>query len=87
VSAYSVQLTGAAQKELDKLPKKAAAKVLAALRDLREEPRPQGCKKLVGTKNTFRVRVGDYRVVYEVYDDKVLVLVIRVRHRKDAYRE
>lgn len=65
---------------MDKLPKKAATKLLTALRDLRDEPRPHGCKKLVGTKNTFRIWVGDYRVVYEVYDDKVLILVIRVRH-------
>jgi mRNA-degrading endonuclease RelE of RelBE toxin-antitoxin system/predicted RNase H-like HicB family nuclease len=63
-------LTGAAQKELDKLPKKSAAKILEALRELRDEPRPHGCKKLVGTKNTFRIRVGDYRVVYEVRWDK-----------------
>lgn len=53
---------------------------------LADEPRPPGSKKLSGHENRYRVRLGDYRIIYEVYDHQVLVLVLRVRHRKDAYR-
>jgi mRNA interferase RelE/StbE len=85
VKPYRVELTRAAKKELDILPRKTIDRILPALRELRVDPRPRGCKKLAGMKNTFRIRVGDYRVVYEVHEDSVLVMVIRVRHRKDAY--
>ena len=86
MKVYQVQLTRTAEKELEGLPKQAADRILSRIRGLGAEPRPRDCKKLVGQKNAFRIRVGDYRVVYEIHDDKVIVLVIRIRHRKDAYQ-
>ncbi len=59
----------------------------AKLRALAEDPRPRGCKKLAGREDIWRVRVGDYRVLYQILDDALLVLVVRVRHRKDVYEE
>ncbi|MFM7205482.1 MAG: type II toxin-antitoxin system RelE family toxin [Planctomycetaceae bacterium] len=60
-------------------------RVFAALEGLAESPRPEGCSKLTG-RDAWRVRVGDYRIIYEVHDDTQVVLVVVIRHRKDAYR-
>jgi mRNA interferase RelE/StbE len=85
VSRYSVQLTRAARKELTALPTIIQDRIITAIEGLEEEPRPAGCKKLRGSKDTYRIRVRDYRIVYEINDDAIVVLVIRIRHRRDAY--
>ncbi len=59
--------------------------MIAALRALEENPRPPGVKKLRGRENEWRIRVGDYRIVYEIHDRILLVIVIRIRHRSKAY--
>lgn len=53
---------------------------------LADDPRPTGVVKLAGDDNLWRIRIGNYRVVYEIYDDQLIVLVLRVAHRKDIYR-
>ena len=60
--------------------------MVAAIRMLAQEPRPRGCRKLTTTRNDYRVRVGDYRVVYEVDDTSRTIRVMLVRHRSKAYR-
>ena len=60
--------------------------MLESVETLAENPYPVGVRKLEGAEFTYRIRVGDYRVIYEVYNDVLIVEVIRVRHRKDAYR-
>jgi len=59
---------------------------IAAIRALGNNPRPAGCRKLAGSKNDWRIRVGDYRVIYEITDAVWIVRVNRVRHRREAYR-
>ncbi len=59
--------------------------IIAALDALAVEPRPLGVKKLVGSKSTYRIRVGDYRIIYEINDGTLTVTVVRAAHRKDAY--
>mgnify|MGYP001580816136 FL=1 len=49
-------------------------------------PRPKGVKKLTGTDDLYRIRVGDYRIVYQIHDDRLIVLVVRIGHRRDVYR-
>jgi mRNA interferase RelE/StbE len=85
VTRYSVELTSAAAKQVRKLDAPARARVLRALAGLADEPRPSGVKKLVGTDNAWRIRVGDYRVIYEIDDGSVVVVVFRVAHRRDVY--
>jgi mRNA interferase RelE/StbE len=85
VTRYSVELTSAAAKQVRKLDAAARARVLRALTGLADEPRPSGVKKLVGTDNAWRIRVGDYRVIYEIDDGIVVVVVFRVAHRRDVY--
>ena len=83
---YRVLLERAAEKDLRKLPPNIHDRIIAAIRGLAANPRPPGCRKLVGSKNDWRIRVGDYRVLYEIADAIRVVRVNRVRHRRDAYR-
>lgn len=83
--SYRVELTTAAARQVKKLPRPARDRVLDAIEDLAEEPRPHGAKKLVGEKSAWRVRVGDYRVIYDVLDDELVVTVVRAAHRRDVY--
>lgn len=61
-------------------------RIASAIDTLADDPTPYGCKKLVGSEHTYRIRVGDYRIVYEIQSAKLVVSVIRVRHRRDVYR-
>ncbi|WP_353987205.1 type II toxin-antitoxin system RelE family toxin [Ruicaihuangia caeni] len=82
---YRVEFTTAAAKELRKLDTGIRRRILLAIAVLQGDPRPDGCKKLVGESNAWRIRVGDYRVLYEVLDDVLVVTVVRVAHRREVY--
>lgn len=82
---YVVEVLRSSQKVLEKFSADEQERVLAVLEGLAEEPRPDGCKKLSG-RDAWQVRVGDYRVIYEVADDTHRVIVVVIAHRKDAYR-
>jgi len=84
--AYQVELLPSAHRALKKLPRPIQIQIAAELRELAENPRPAGVVKLVGAENLWRIRVGSFRVVYEILDDRLVVLVLRVAHRKDVYR-
>ena len=83
---YRVEVARAAEKALFRLPKNAISKIIAAIQSLAINPYPDGCRKLTGEHHTFRVRIGVYRIIYEVFDDIILVKVLKIGHRKDAYR-
>src|SRR5882762_4379263 len=86
--AYSVELLPAARRVLRKLDKPVARRIVATLTALAGDPRPHGARALSGTERPMlRVRVGDYRIVYEVHDSRLVVLVIFVGHRRDIYRQ
>ncbi len=82
---HSVEFKRSARKELSNLPQDIHARVLRAVMNLSENPRPAGCKKLCA-ENLWRIRVGNYRVVYEILDDALVVLVITIAHRREVYR-
>ena len=86
MASYSIEWKDSAAKELQKLPKSVIARILAAVETLVVNPRPDGVRKLTDTESTCRIRIGDYRVVYKVYDRMLVIEVIRVRNRKDAYQ-
>ena len=77
----------AAQRDVKRLPPEMVRKVDAAMSVLEQTPRPHGCTKLEGSEDEYRVRVGDYRILYLMDDKAKLVTVARVRHRRDAYRK
>ena len=83
--AYHVTLSASAKRELRDLPSQVVERVWPKLRDLAAEPRPQGCKKLYGNKNRWRIRIGDYRVVYAIDDTTKIVDITRVAHRREVY--
>jgi mRNA interferase RelE/StbE len=85
VTEYAVLLTNSAQKEIKNLDNVILGRVLAALRLLRTNPRPPGCRKLAGQYNRWRIRIGDYRIVYKISDTTRTVEVIAARHRSKAY--
>jgi mRNA interferase RelE/StbE len=85
VAKYAVELKTSARKELERLPAKLVQRIFPRLEALAVEPRPAGCKKLKGGENEWRIRVGDYRVVYAIDDAKLLVTVTRIRNRSDVY--
>lgn len=83
---YRVEFSPAASRQLRKLDGAARRRVQAAIELLATEPRPSGAKKLVGGDGEWRVRTGDHRIVYEVHDGVLLVLVLAVGHRRDIYQ-
>ncbi len=82
---YAVELKPSARKELERLPAKLIERIFPRLEALGSEPRPAGCKKLKGGQQEWRIRVGDYRVVYVIDDAKLRVSVTRIRHRSEVY--
>ena len=83
---YRVFLARSAEKDLGHLSPAIHDRVIAAIQRLARNPRPPGCRKLVGADNDWRIRVGDYRVVYEIADTLRVVRINRVRHRREVYR-
>jgi len=83
---YRVFLERAAEKQLKLLSAKLHDRVIEAVQALVKDPRPTGCRKLTGTDHDWRIRVGDYRIVYEIDDASREVRVNRIRHRREVYR-
>lgn len=83
---YQVLLERQAEKDINRLSSQQRERIIVAIRALGENPRPPGCRKLAGSENDWRVRVGDYRVIYEITDEIRIVRVNRVRHRGEVYR-
>ena len=83
---YSVQIKPAAQRQIKKLPLDIQAQIIQKLAELELDPRPINVQKLSGEENAYRVRVGDYRIVYEIYDQVLLVIVVKVGNRREIYR-
>lgn len=83
---YDVLLERSAEKDLRRLSPEIHDRVIDALKGLSANPRPAGCRKLTGSKSDWRIRVGDYRIIYEIADIIRVVRVNRVRHRREVYR-
>lgn len=84
MAKYTIQLSKKTQKELDNLPDNEALKVINVISSLAVNPRPKGYKKLRG-RDAYRLRKGKYRIIYEVFDDLLIVDIIAVGHRRDIY--
>ena len=82
---YSIVILPSAEKQIKKLPPLINAKILKAISALSGNPRPNGYKKLKGI-NAYRIRVGDYRIIYEIQDDRLIIIIIAAGNRKDIYK-
>jgi mRNA interferase RelE/StbE len=83
---YQVVVERQAERDLKSLPGHMFQRVTSAIRSLGDNPRPEGCRKLVGSRRDWRIRIGDYRVIYEIDDRRRQVRILLVRHRTEAYR-
>jgi len=83
---YTVIFDDAASRDLRSLPKKLQQRIVAKAESLALDPRPPGSLKLAGHDNLYRVRVGNYRIIYEIHDDRRIVIVVVVAHRRESYR-
>jgi len=83
---YQVKVAEEAARFIRKQDKRIQRQIINNIRELAKNPRPQGCKKLQGYKELYRIRSGNYRIVYNIKEKMLLVLVVRVAHRKDIYR-
>lgn len=85
MASYSIEWKTSAKKELKKIDKQQIPKILKVITNLSSNPHPPNHKKVLGTEHNFRIRVGDYRVIYFIEDEKIIIEIIRVRHRKEVY--
>jgi mRNA interferase RelE/StbE len=83
---YEVHLERAVENDLKRLPTTTFHRIILQIKALAENPRPSGCRKLTGSKNDWRIRIGDYRVLYEIDEKARAVRIMRVRHRREIYR-
>jgi mRNA interferase RelE/StbE len=83
---YEVYIEKTAENDIKRLPTTTFHRIISQIRALAENPRPSGCRKLTGSKNDWRIRIRDYRVLYEIDDRMKVVRVMRVRHRREVYR-
>lgn len=82
---YEIKFARTATKELRSLPSQIVQRIAGKIDQLAKDPRPKNCRKLQGYENLWRIRIGDYRVVYEISDQIKVIEVRRVRHRRDVY--
>lgn len=86
MASFNLQWRASTRKDLGRLPREDVSRIVAAVAKLADEPLPHGSQKLTGSERTYRIRVGDYRIGYELLRDAKVVEIQRVRHRKDVYR-
>ena len=84
---YRIELKPSAAKSLARLPVDLQKRIVRAVEILAGDPRPHGVAKMAGDDNLWRVRVGDFRIVYEIHDDMLLVMVLRIGHRREVSRD
>ena len=81
---YKLVLKKTAAKEIEKIPQADRVRIIAKISSLSENPRPEGCKKLSGQEK-YRIRQGNYRILYQIQDEQLLITVVKIGHRKDVY--
>jgi mRNA interferase RelE/StbE len=84
---YAIIVPKAVKKQLDALPDKVYERISIKIQQLTDNPRPDGVVKLKGSMDEYRIRVGDYRVRYEIDDQALIILLLQCRHRRDVYKE
>ena len=85
MASYSIEIKRSAAKELTQLPPKDRGRIIARIQALADDPRPVGAEKLSG-QDRYRVRQGDYRILYEIEDEVLRIVVVKIGHRRDVYR-
>lgn len=84
---YELHIERHAEKDLNKLEKSLFIQIARRIKELAGNPHPQGSKKITGSQNDWRLRAGDYRILYEIDNKTKVVRIIRIKHRREAYRD
>ncbi len=87
MASYKIEWKQSAKKELKKLDKQIVPRILQAVENLVDNPYPSGSKKLIGSDSIYRIRVGDYRIVYNIKSSVLIIEIIKVGHRREIYRQ
>jgi len=87
MECYNIEWRPSTKKDLKRISKAEVQRIIKAIESLSGQPRPSGSTKLSGSDMTYRIRVGNYRVIYEIHDEIILIEVVKVGHRKDVYRK
>lgn len=83
---YRINVSATAERQLRKLQPADRSRLIVVIQNLANNPRPRGCRKLRGYDDVYRVREGAFRIIYSIEDDRLLVLLLKIGHRKDVYR-
>ena len=86
MAKYKIEVSRSAEKQLKKLPRGDQQRIVEAVLALADEPVPRGARKLAGYDDVFRIRVGRYRILYSVSSGTLVIIVLKIGHRKDVYR-
>jgi mRNA interferase RelE/StbE len=86
MACYKIALKNSAKKSLESLPKPVIHKITGLIDALTNNPYPSGYKKLMGSDHTYRIRTGDYRIIYSVFDEYLAIHIVKIGHRKDVYK-
>ena len=86
MASFRIEISATAEKQIRKLPRDAQVRVLQAIRPLATQPTPPGSRKVRGYDDVFRIRVGMYRVLYRVEGRRLLIIILKIGHRRDVYR-
>ena len=81
---FQIEILRSAQKSLSRIQSQDQDRIIEAIRSLADEPRPHGCKKLSG-RDAWRIRIGNYRVIYEIRESKLVILIVDIGHRREIY--
>lgn len=86
MARYSIEITATAEKQLRKIPRNDQVRVVRAMMGLADDPHPHGCRKFTGYEDVYRIRAGTYRIIYCIERHKVIIVILKIGHRKDVYR-
>ena len=86
MASYEIEVSRSAEKQLRKLPREEQERIVQAILPLAQNPRPRGARKLSGYDEVFRIRVGRYRILYSVSSGTVVIIILKIGHRRDVYR-
>ncbi len=86
MGSFEIRFKHSAEADLKKIDRQFLPKILAGVETLSNNPFPSGCRKITGSESSFRVRAGDYRIIYQVDSDQKEIVIFHIRHRKDAYK-
>jgi len=87
MQSFNIQWKASAKKELKKIDKIEIPKIINEIEKLINNPYPRNHKKILGTEHIFRIKIGNYRVIYSIENQKLIIEIVRIRHRKEAYRK